>query len=99
MKKLVLICFAVTVLLFCSCGTTDMYVAAPLPGVGSVVVSSNPVVSRVGVVTPGATVVYSTYPRTYVTYPYGYSGYYYYSTPPHRRRTTTPPPPRKRRRY
>lgn len=77
-----------------------MFVAAPLPGAGSVVVASNPVGTSVGVVTPGAAVVYSSYPR-YVTYPGGYySSGYYYLTPTYSRRLPPPPPPRKRhRRY
>ncbi|MBR1825520.1 MAG: hypothetical protein IJ770_02930 [Alphaproteobacteria bacterium] len=103
MKKMVFVFLAMTTLLLCSCGTSDMFVAAPVPGLGSVVVASNPVNTTVGVSTPAATVVYSTpAPRTYVTYPYGYySSGYYYSAPAYRRRLPPPPPPRKRnhRRY
>lgn len=92
MKKMVLICMVMIALLLCSCGSADYFVAAPVPPVGTVVVASTPTTSTVGVV---ATPVY---PRTYVTYPYGYSsGYYYYSAPTYRR-LPPPPPPRKRAR-
>ena len=93
MKKKVIFCMAITALLLCSCGTADMFVATPVPGVGSVVVASTPVTSTVGVVTPAGTVVYST-PRAYVTYPYGYT---YYRPNYTYRRLPPPPPPRKRR--
>ena len=94
MKNVLYVCLVVIGLLLSSCGTADMFVAAPVPRVGTVVVASTPAQTANPHVVGTAVVIT---PQTVGLYPYGY--YYtpqYVYTPVYRRRLPTPPPPRKR---
>ena len=97
MRKLFYFGLGTIGLLLSGCGVSDVFVAAPVPYVGTVVVASTPAQTAYGSANAVGTAVVVT-PQTVGLYPYGYRYYSprYVYTPVYKRRLPPPPPPRKR---